>query len=217
VDFVNRAGGSYHRLDLGDGRVIRGTYDMTRYIDQYGIPDDLRGQTVLDVGTASGYFALECAARGADVTAIDMWPSSWLDELFALSSGTVRYVQKDIYDLDGAFGSFDLVICGSLLLHLPDQVGAVRALRRVARGQAVIATSCIEGSESETRPYCEFLGERATEGDYWSYWSLNAAALVRMCSVAGFSELRQVNHFVLEAESGPSGFVVPHVVVSVGV
>jgi 2-polyprenyl-3-methyl-5-hydroxy-6-metoxy-1,4-benzoquinol methylase len=203
-------------LDLGDGNVITGTYDMTRYVGHYGIPADLTGRTVLDVGTASGYFALECAARGADVTAIDMWPSSWLDELFELSSGTIRYAQKDIYDLDESFGSFDLVICGSLLLHLPDQLGAIRRLRRVTRGRAVISTSCTEDSESEARPYCEFLGEHATEGDYWSYWSLNAAALVRMCKVAGFSEVEQVGHFVLESDSGPSGFVVPHVVVSVG-
>lgn len=215
VDLVNRSGGSYHRLDFGDGRVIRGTYDMTRYLGHYRLPDDLRGRTVLDVGTASGYFALECAARGAHVTATDMWERSWLDELFDLSQGTIRYVRKDIYDLDESFGTFDLVICGSVLLHLPDQLGAVRRLRSVAKGRAIIATSCVEGSESETRPLCEFVGERASEGDYWSYWSLSAAALVRMCRVAGFADVGHISHFVLQSEPGMSDHVVPHVVVSV--
>ena len=194
---------------------MRGTYDMERYLGHYGLPDDLRGRTVLDAGTASGYFALECAARGADVTAIDIWDHSWLDELFDLSVGTIRYVQKDIYDLDEAFGRFDLVICGSVLLHLADQLGAIRRLRSVAKGRAIIATSCVEGSESETRALCEFVGERASDGDYWSYWSLSAAALARMCRVAGFAELDHVSHFVLRSEPGMSQYVVPHVVVSV--
>lgn len=190
---------------------------MTRYLEHYRIPEDLRGQTVLDVGTASGYFALECAARGADVTAVDMWEGTWLDELFELASGSIRYLRKDIYDLDETFGSFDLVICGSLLLHLPDQLGAIRRLRSVARGRAIISTRCIEGSETETLPYCEFHGQRATDGDYWSYWSLNAAALVRMCRVAGFPVLGHTSHFVLRTEPGTVDHVVPHVVVSVSV
>lgn len=214
VELVNRSGDSYHRLDLGHGRVIRGTYDMTRYVQHYRLPDDLSGQTVLDVGTASGYFAMECAGRGADVTAIDMWDRSWLDELFDLSAGSVRYVQKDIYDLDERFGQFDLVICGSLLLHLPDQLGAVCRLRSVTSGRAIISTSCMEGSQTETRPRCEFLGLKATDGDYWSYWSLNAASLSGMCRVAGFAPVDHISHFVLRAEQGVSDHVVPHVVVS---
>jgi 2-polyprenyl-3-methyl-5-hydroxy-6-metoxy-1,4-benzoquinol methylase len=190
---------------------------MGRYLAHYRLPEDLSGRTVLDVGTASGFFALECAARGADVTAMDMWERSWLDELFDLSPGNIRYVQKDVYDLDETFGQFDLVVCGSVLLHLPDQLGAIKRLRSVTAGRAVIATSSIAGSESDTIPLCEFVGEKATDGDYWAYWSLNAAALGRMCRVAGFSQVGHISHFVLESEPGMPTHVVPHVVVGVSV
>lgn len=217
VDTINAAGGSYHRLDFGGGRVIRGTYDMAKYLEHYRLPDDLRGRTVLDVGTASGYFALECAARGANVTAIDMWDRSWLDELFELSTGSIRYVQRNLYDLDESFGCFDLVICGSVLLHVPDQLGAIQRLRRVTGGSAVVATSAVPDSEFETRPLCEFLGRRATDGDYWSYWSLSAAALTRMCLAAGFSQVDHVAHFVLQSEPGVAEHRVPHVVVTASV
>ena len=47
VDDINRSGGLYHQLDLGADLVIKGEYDMTRYIDFYGIPADLSGRTVL--------------------------------------------------------------------------------------------------------------------------------------------------------------------------
>src|SRR5438046_2405575 len=72
---VNRAGGTYHRLDWGNGLVIKGIFDLTKYLDHYHLPADLTGKTALDVGTASGFFANECTRRGAQVTAIDLFDS----------------------------------------------------------------------------------------------------------------------------------------------
>ena len=70
---VNDAGGAYHRCDFGHGLVVHGDYDMTKYLADYELPDDLTDWDVLDIGTASGFFALECARRGGRVTAIDIW------------------------------------------------------------------------------------------------------------------------------------------------
>src|SRR2546423_9697836 len=49
---INKAGGTYHRIDLGNGLVIEGDYDIHKYIDHYSIPSKLNGLSVLDVGTA---------------------------------------------------------------------------------------------------------------------------------------------------------------------
>src|SRR5215510_6474465 len=76
VATINQEGGTYHQLDLRPDLRVDGHYDMRAYVDAYGIPEDLRGKRVLDVGTSAGYFALECARRGGDVVAIDLWDST---------------------------------------------------------------------------------------------------------------------------------------------
>src|SRR5699024_1953640 len=121
---TNANGGTYHRLDFGDGLVIDGDYDMSKYLQYYPIPEDLSGTTVLDVGTASGFFAIECERRGGRVTATDIWAADSLVAQIARKFGfEFSYVPQDIYDLSAAFGQYDLVICGSVLLHLPDPLG----------------------------------------------------------------------------------------------
>jgi tRNA (mo5U34)-methyltransferase len=62
----------YHCIDLGNGVITDGDYDMTRYLKYYGFPDDLHGKRVLDVGRASGFFSFEFERRGADVTATEL-------------------------------------------------------------------------------------------------------------------------------------------------
>src|SRR5262245_59022582 len=62
----------YHCIDLGNGIVTDGDYDMTQYLAHYGFPDDLHGKRVLDVGRASGFFSFEFERRGADVTATEI-------------------------------------------------------------------------------------------------------------------------------------------------
>ena len=202
--FVRRAGRTYHRLDFGDGIVLDGEYDMDAYLKQYHLPDDLEGKTALDAGTSSGYFAFEMARRGAEVTAIDLFDDSFFNEArdaLGLSART-RYVQKNVYDLNAGFGQFDLVFCGSLLLHLPDPLGALRALRAVCRGQAIVATEITENRQIADLSVCEFLGTPAADGDYFTYWRMTLPGLRAMLLCAGFARAEPKGTFVLRGRSG---------------
>jgi 2-polyprenyl-3-methyl-5-hydroxy-6-metoxy-1,4-benzoquinol methylase len=214
VGMVNRSGGSYHRLDFGHGIVMDGEYDMTKYIDHYGIPRDLTGGHVLDIGTASGFFALECARRGAQVTAIDIWDASYYNEFFAALGVACQYFQKSIYDLDSTLGQFDLVICGSLLLHLRDIFHAVEKIQSVCKREAIVATASVEDEQCNQQAYCEFVGTKNTSsaGEYWVYWHVSPTALKKMLLAAGFSRVDEIGKFVLQSEPGKNGFAVPHVV-----
>jgi tRNA (mo5U34)-methyltransferase len=203
IEFVrslNEAGGGYHRIDFGDGLVLEGEHDMARHLAQYGIPDDLTGMTALDVGTATGFFAVELARRGAEVTAVDLWDGSLQKMVYRTAGVDVRYVQQDLFGLDESFGTFDLVFCGSVLLHVWDQFTAIRRLRAVCRGQAIVASS-ITPARFTRKPLSAFVGGGGVQADgseYWTTWEPNPPALVEMAKKAGFEDVTYRGWFWLD-------------------
>jgi SAM-dependent methyltransferase len=67
---INNRSYWYHTMEFPDGEIVRGSWtihDFDQYIGGY----DLRGKTVLDVGTASGYLAFNAEKAGAEVTGLD--------------------------------------------------------------------------------------------------------------------------------------------------
>jgi tRNA (mo5U34)-methyltransferase len=101
----------YHVIDLGDGLVTPGDYDLRPVVDRYGIPGDLTGKDVLDVGRASGFFSFEFERRGARVVATDL--PSFFDWDFVggqAVSGRRRASVADprSYDTIEIFGAFDI-------------------------------------------------------------------------------------------------------------
>ena len=217
VESANQAGGSYHRLAFGPGLTIAGDYDLARYLSIYRLPQDLENRRVLDVGTASGFWALECARRGADVTAVDIYDAPLLSRLLPHLRASVRYERCSVYDLARLRQEFDLVVCGSLLLHLPDLLGALESLRSVCRGRALVATACPVYSRFVRRAVCEFRGRRATDGDYYHYWDVSASALGSLLRCAGFPVVGPPTHFLLESEAGRTRFATPHVLLDAAV
>ncbi len=210
----NKSGDAYHCLDFGKGNVILGDYDMTKYLPYYHIPGNLKNKHVLDIGSASGFFALDSARRGAKVTAIDIHEKPILSRVSPLLNADIKYIQKSIYDINKSLGEFDLVICGSVILHLPDPFGAIQKIRSVCRGQAIVSTASCTGSYNRSRPFCEFRGLKASDGDYYHYWDISANALKTMLLTAGFSEVRNIHHFNLASEKGRTTFDTPHVVMT---
>src|SRR5262245_60846389 len=60
----------YHAVDLGGGLVTPGDYDYRGQVGAFGLPADLSGKRVLDVGSATGFFAFEFERRGAEVVSV---------------------------------------------------------------------------------------------------------------------------------------------------
>ncbi len=83
------------------------------------LPNDIRGARILDAGCGTGALAVECALRGAHVTAIDLSPT-----LVALAQdrsprdlrgGSITFRSGDM--LDPALGRFDHVVAMDSLIH----------------------------------------------------------------------------------------------------
>ncbi len=198
----------YHTIELPHGIVTTGIYDHRSLVPIYGIPGDLKGQRVLDVATADGFWAFEFERRGAKVTAVDIDTTSEIDvpaqvkqlaaergyddpigDGFAmahrlLKSGVER-VGGSIYDLDpDRLGRFDLVHAGDILLHLRDPILALQQVRRVTAGQALIADVFDPGLDTlgkDPHALVRYLGGWNTTG----WWIPSLDTLVQMVADAG--------------------------------
>jgi tRNA (mo5U34)-methyltransferase len=213
----------YHTVELPGGITTAGIYDHRPYLPAYGIPADLSGKTALDVGAASGFFSFELERRGAQVTATDLpsWTShdfgthyqaelgegetdKYLHEpfLFAHRARGSRVTRKltTIYDISPAsLGMFDLVFCGSVLIHVSDPARALRRLCDVTREAAIIAT--VVHPVDTPDPLALFSGH--LRGDTW--WAPNRAGFEAMVQSAGFAGWEWYSEFSLDYRDGSPG------------
>jgi tRNA (mo5U34)-methyltransferase len=81
----------YHTIDLGNGLVTPGEYDYRSVVSMFPLPEDMSGMNVLDVGSATGFFAFEFERRGATVVSVDL-PS--LESWDVLAAERARMMEK---------------------------------------------------------------------------------------------------------------------------
>lgn len=149
----------YHTQEPVPGLVTPGMFDLRSAVHHYRIPEDLTGMRVLDVGTFEGFWAFEFERRGADVTAIDIdrlqqldWPprmrpkedsqrGEGFELIRAARGSAVRRVATSIYEATPELlgGKFDLVFCGSVLIHLRDPMLALERMADLCGGQLILA------------------------------------------------------------------------------
>lgn len=104
---------------------------------------EVRGRTVLDVGSCFGFLPLRLAQEGFDVVATDHTPGTMglLDAVARRRREAVRPVVADARALPAAGGAVDTVTAVHLLEHLPaaDTVPVLDEMLRVARRRVVVA------------------------------------------------------------------------------
>jgi tRNA (mo5U34)-methyltransferase len=85
----------YHTIDLGDGLVTPGDHDYRSDLPLFQFPADMRGMNVLDVGSATGFFAFEFEKRGAIVTSVEL-PSlaAWDMPIGEQAQRTIEYLRQ---------------------------------------------------------------------------------------------------------------------------
>jgi tRNA (mo5U34)-methyltransferase len=210
----------YHTIDLGHGIVTQGMFDHRPSVDRFLLPSSLHGQRCLDVGTMDGFWAFELERRGAaEVVALDIddpealdWPSSQREgpkdldatkgQRFALArdalGSKVRRELRSVYEMDTDLGSFDLVFCGDLLVHLRDPVTAVERLRSVCTGSTIVANPVRRFPFLARRPMAQFDGI-----DNFEWWVTNTAGLKRWLESAGFERVQTGRPFRVPPRRGP--------------
>jgi tRNA (mo5U34)-methyltransferase len=135
----------HQRWEVFQGVYTPGRNPVAMLCDLVGLPQDLRGKRVLDIGAFNGCFSFECERRGAaEVVALTVEPDK--DVGFsqlknAVGSRVVRYVEESVYNInDRNLGQFDLVLFLGVLYHLRYPLLAIDRIRSVCRGTVLVET-----------------------------------------------------------------------------
>jgi tRNA (mo5U34)-methyltransferase len=196
----------FHTIDLGDGVVTPGEDDTPAKLATIGLPADLSGRTVLDVGAWDGFFSFEAERRGARrVVAVD--PSAWRPDRpenewgskagFDLARRTLGSRVEDV-ELDDllqlspeTLGTFDVVLFLGVLYHLPDPFPLLERVAAVTGDLLIVEThGDLLGLR---RPAMAYYPGAEVEGDRSTWWGPNPPLLRALLHRVGFAHVEVVH------------------------
>jgi tRNA (mo5U34)-methyltransferase len=211
----------YHTLELGPGHVTDGWFDLRPAVRHYGLPDDMTGLRALEVGTWDGFWAFEMERRGAKVTALDLdderdldWPPRRHAEAarnvrrgdgFRLAAeilhSQVERLELSIYDAtpDNTDGPFDLVLCGSVLIHVRDQLLALERIAALTKGTCIVAEEYSRAADLVPFPVARFKADRPGT---IVFWQPSRRSWRRMLWTTGFDGVREHARFTMRTTDG---------------
>lgn len=186
----------FHTIDLGRGVRTPGYKDTPTEVNVLGLPDDLTGKTVLDVGTYDGFYAFEAERRGAArVVATDSWTWNWsgsdarrnFDLAHEVLGSAVEPMEVSVEELtpERLGGTFDVVLFLGVLYHAPNPVGYLHNVRRVTGGMVIVETA-VDLLDVEVPAAAYYPGE-LMNGDGSNHFGPNALAVEGMLADVGFS------------------------------
>lgn len=126
----------WERMRLGVGK-----YTVEKQRLALEALDARGGESILDLGTGSGFFARAAARNGAHVFAIDAAESMLRValEIAGKEGVSINAVKADAGHVPFRDGAFDKTIAIDLIGHLSDPSGCIAEVGRVTRGRTVIA------------------------------------------------------------------------------
>jgi hypothetical protein len=215
----------YHTLDLGQGRIVPGGWDLRGSERNYLGHVEFAGRSVLEFGPASGYLSFWMEENGAAVTVFDLPPeyppdllplpgvdldanaksgaetaaqvrNSWWYAHRSRQSGN-RAVYGDIYRLPPDMGRYDISTFGSILLHLSNPFLALREAARVT-DQAIIVTDLLPEIiyGTEQDGFLEF-NPGSEPRNLVNWWRLSPGSTAKMLRMLGFPFV-DIHYFQVE-------------------
>ncbi|HVW84743.1 MAG TPA: DUF1698 domain-containing protein, partial [Bryobacteraceae bacterium] len=183
----------YHSIELPDGSVLPGLQSVEHLrwrLSLFGLPEDLRGKRVLDIGAWDGWFSFECERRGAEVVAVDCVELDTFLEAKQLIGSKVEYLALDVNELSAAkLGRFDIVLFLGVLYHLRHPLMGLEKVVELSSDMALIESFVIP-SESRAVPAVMEFYERTELGGQIDNWcGPSPECLVAMCRSAGFAQI----------------------------
>jgi tRNA (mo5U34)-methyltransferase len=206
----------FHKMEVLPGLFSPGWSDAAvEKLPHYGLPQDLTGKRVLDIGCAEGFFSFEAEKRGArEVIAIDSFPDSvrrFNIVKEARRSNATAFLMN-VYDLEPSrLGTFDLVLFYGVFYHLKHPQYALERIQSVCTGDLLFQTYMLEEPSLKGIPWARFYphgmmsGSRNEMFDPTVFWLFNSACCLAMLDHVGFVDLQIISTdphpFVVSARS----------------
>ena len=213
---ISELGVWFHNMNLGGVPTapahFLGDYPACKWENlQTGIPQDLSGKSVLDIGCNGGFYSVEMKRRGASrVVAIDSDERYLEQAKFAaqMSQTDIEFRQMDVYDTPQLKEKFDVVLFMGVLYHLRHPLLALDLLYEHVVGDTLVFQSLLRGSfhvavVQENRPFedkdvflqdgfpCMYFVEKRYADDPTNWWIPNRACVEAMLRSAGFTIVAQ--------------------------
>jgi len=139
-----------HRVHLGNGLYTMGYNTIENDWEFYGMPEEVKGKSVLDLGANDGYYSFKAEEKGAsEVTAMDIywgdgstmlggWPLEGITLLKTYLKSKVVIRPSSVYNIEELQQQWDIVLCNDLLSWLDDIPRALDAMSSVCLEKLII-------------------------------------------------------------------------------
>jgi tRNA (mo5U34)-methyltransferase len=189
----------FHRIELGNGIVTPGVDDSSVKLQSLGVPENLAGKTVLDIGAWDGFFSFEAERRSAKrVLATDSFcwgGAGWgtkegFDFARRILNSRVEDREIDVMHLSPEkVGAFDVVLFLGVLYHMRHPLLALDILGSVtAPGGVAIIETHVDMLHLE-RSAIAFYPGTELNGDGSNWCGPNPFAVEGMLKEAGFKKV----------------------------
>jgi tRNA (mo5U34)-methyltransferase len=195
----------WHRIELEPGLyspgIVKHGDDGSNYEEyRFGIPHDLTGKTVLDIGAWDGYFSFACEKRNAkSVLAVDVpvdkggnWGgTAGFNFAKKVLNSKVEFKETSVEELS-ALGTFDITLQFGVLYHLQNLLPALKSTFNATREFTLLETAVLpkKMDHHPKLPLAGFLHGHVN--DPTNYWYPNLKCLEDMLKFVGYKDVQLV-------------------------
>ncbi len=171
------------------------------------IPENLENKTVLDIGTADGFYSFLCESRGAKkVVAVDWIEFPGFSAAHKILGSKVEFrklivdesnfgftdLKSKIGTIDEIKEKFDIILLFGVLYHLPNPVMVLKTLANITHKMLLISSHIIDSKEPVMYYYPE---GSLTPGDTTNWWVPTPSCLTDIGRRLGFNKSKMVDTF----------------------
>lgn len=196
----------WHPIKLGD-QITNGMSVIAEHtFNNLGIPRDLTGLSVLDIGAWDGYYSFACEQRNAKrVVASDkfVWKGIQINNGMAVSDSGFDFAHKhldskveklfaSVEELNPTeHGKYDIVLMLGVLYHAKDPIGYLEKAKAMSKGMVVIETHV--DMLNIPYPAARYYVNKELNSDDTNFWGFNPAAVRGMMSDIGYKDIKTID------------------------